>query len=72
MIFDDAVAHAPAIVFIDDVDAIAPRRDASQSRGMERRMVATLLACLDGLPLARTTGKHVLVIAATDSTRQLG
>lgn len=65
MIFDDAVAHAPAIIFIDDVDAIAPRRDASQSRGMERRMVATLLACLDGLPQARSDGKHVLVIAAT-------
>ena len=66
MIFDDAVAHAPAIIFIDDVDAIAPRRDASQSRGMERRMVATLLACLDGLPQARSDGKHVLVIAATN------
>lgn len=71
MIFDDAVANAPAIIFIDDVDAIAPRRDASAARGMERRMVATLLACLDGLSQARTSGKHVLVIAATNRPESL-
>ena len=64
MLFDDAVRHAPSIVFLDEVDAIAPRRDAT-ARGMERRIVSQLFACMDGLALDRTNGLPVLVLAAT-------
>ena len=64
-IFDDAAEHAPAILFIDEIDAIAPRRDSTQ-RGMERRIVSQLLACMDGLSLEKTGGKPVIVMAATN------
>ena len=46
-IFDEAEANAPAIVFVDEVDAIAPKRE--ESGDVERRVVAQLLSLLDGL-----------------------
>lgn len=46
-LFDQAVAAAPCIVFIDEIDAITPKRETAQ-REMERRIVAQLLSCLDG------------------------
>jgi ribosome biogenesis ATPase len=64
-LFDDAVARAPALIFLDEIDAIAPKRETSQ-RGMERRMVAQLLTCMDALTLERTAGRAVLVIGATN------
>lgn len=51
-LFAAAAAAAPCIVFIDEIDAIAPKRDSAQ-REMERRIVAQLLACLDSLTPAR-------------------
>ncbi|XP_069744059.1 LOW QUALITY PROTEIN: nuclear valosin-containing protein-like [Narcine bancroftii] len=59
-LFEWAVAQAPCIVFIDEIDAISPRRDAA-SKDMERRIVAQLLTCLDDL-----TSTQVLVIGATN------
>jgi ribosome biogenesis ATPase len=47
------------------VDAILQKRETSQ-RGMERRIVAQLLTCLDALGLEHTRGKPVLVIGATN------
>jgi len=47
-LFASAAAVAPAIIFIDEVDAIAPKREAAQ-REMERRIVAQLLTCMDDL-----------------------
>jgi ribosome biogenesis ATPase len=47
-LFDEAKAHAPAIIFIDEVDAITPKRENAQS-GMERRIVAQLLASMNDL-----------------------
>lgn len=65
-LFDDVATNAPAILFIDEIDAIAPKRDSSQ-RGMEKRMVAQLLSCIDGLSSSRTNnGAPVIVIAATN------
>jgi transitional endoplasmic reticulum ATPase len=62
-IFKRAEAKAPAIVFIDEIDAIAPKREAlNGDRQVERRIVAQLLTLLDGL-----AGRgHVIVIAATN------
>jgi ribosome biogenesis ATPase len=47
-LFQEAAAAAPAIVFIDEIDAIAPKRETAQ-REMERRIVAQMLTCLDDL-----------------------
>jgi len=45
-LFDDARSAAPCVLFLDEVDAIAGRRDGAQ-RDMERRMVAQLLTLMD-------------------------
>ncbi len=60
-IFEQARSQAPAIVFIDEVDAIAPKRDDTPGE-TERRVVAQLLSALDGL---EERGR-VVVIAATN------
>ncbi len=44
-LFDEATRAAPAVIFVDEIDAIAPKREASQ-RGMERRVVAQLQVCV--------------------------
>jgi ribosome biogenesis ATPase len=46
-LFDQAAENAPCILFLDEVDALAPNRHTAQ-REMERRIVAQLLSCLDG------------------------
>jgi ribosome biogenesis ATPase len=46
-LFDQAAENAPCILFLDEVDALAPSRHTAQ-REMERRIVAQLLSCLDG------------------------
>jgi transitional endoplasmic reticulum ATPase len=62
-IFDEAQRHAPSIVFIDEIDAIAPKREEmSGDRQVERRVVAQLLALMDGLE----SRGNVIVIAATN------
>ena len=49
-IFEDAQRNAPAIVFIDEIDAIAPKREEmGGEKQVEKRVVAQLLAILDGL-----------------------
>ncbi|GAB4818827.1 hypothetical protein N2152v2_005873 [Parachlorella kessleri] len=47
-LFQEAAGAAPCIVFIDEIDAIAPKRETAQ-REMERRIVAQMLTCLDDL-----------------------
>lgn len=63
--FDEARKLAPCLMFIDEIDAITPKRENSQ-REMEKRIVAQLLICLDDLDLAKTDGKPVIVLAATN------
>ena len=59
--FDDAEANAPSIIFIDEIDAIATKRE--ETRGdVEKRVVAQMLGLMDGL---KNRGK-VIVIAATN------
>jgi len=47
-VFEDAEANSPAIVFIDELDAIAPKREEAGG-DVERRVVAQLLSLMDGL-----------------------
>ena len=62
-IFDDAQKHTPSIIFIDEIDAIAPKReDMGGEKQVERRVVAQLLSLLDGL---QSRGQ-VIVIGATN------
>ncbi len=60
-VFVEATKAAPAIVFIDEIDSIAPKR--SQVHGeAEKRLVAQLLTLMDGID----SRAHVVVIAATN------
>ncbi|MCJ1475354.1 hypothetical protein MMC13_004016 [Lambiella insularis] len=63
--FEEAKKIAPCLVFIDEIDAITPKRESAQ-REMEKRIVAQLLTCMDDLALEKTGGKAVIVIAATN------
>ena len=63
--FEEAKKCAPCLVFIDEIDAITPKRESAQ-REMEKRIVAQLLTCLDDLVLEKTDHKPVIVLAATN------
>ncbi|KAF0722997.1 hypothetical protein AaE_009906, partial [Aphanomyces astaci] len=69
-LFEQAIANAPSIIFIDEIDAITPKRENS-SRGMEKRIVAQLLTSTDTLNLENTGGKPVLIIGATNRPNDL-
>ncbi|MGB3738544.1 MAG: CDC48 family AAA ATPase [Pontixanthobacter sp.] len=60
-VFDKATSAAPAIIFIDEIDSIAPKRDRVSGEA-EKRLVAQLLTLMDGLE-ARS---NLVVIAATN------
>ena len=60
-IFEEAARQAPSIIFIDEIDAIAPPRDRVVG-DVEKRVVAQLLALMDGLDRRR----NVIVLAATN------
>jgi transitional endoplasmic reticulum ATPase len=67
-IFEEAGRHAPTIIFIDEIDAIAPKREEmSGDRQVEHRVVAQLLALMDGLE----SRGQVMVIAATNIPNKL-
>lgn len=59
--FEECEKNSPAILFIDEIDAIAPKREKTHGE-VERRIVSQLLTLMDGLK-QRT---HVVVIAATN------
>ena len=63
--FDEAKNMAPCLIFIDEIDAITPKRESAQ-REMEKRIVAQLNTCMDDLALKKTGGKVVIVLAATN------
>jgi transitional endoplasmic reticulum ATPase len=65
-VFKEAEDNAPAIIFIDEIDSIAPKRDETQGE-VERRVVAQILALMDGL---EARGK-VVVIGATNRVNAL-
>lgn len=59
--FKDAEDHAPSIIFIDEIDSIAPNRDKTGGE-VERRVVSQLLTLMDGIK----SRSNVVVIAATN------
>ncbi|KAJ8330633.1 hypothetical protein BDV3_002368 [Batrachochytrium dendrobatidis] len=75
-VFEEAKSLAPCILFIDEIDAITPKRETAQ-REMERRIVAQLLTSMDSLSPQDTSFdgsldvqtddyKHVMIIGATN------
>jgi len=67
-LFQTASDSAPSIIFMDELDAIAPKRDdGGSSRGMEKRMVAQLLTSFDSLdPKNNKQHAPVIVLGATN------
>jgi transitional endoplasmic reticulum ATPase len=65
-IFEEASRQGPSIIFIDEIDAIAPRRERVVGE-VEKRVVAQLLALMDGL----TKRQNVIVIGATNIPQAL-
>jgi transitional endoplasmic reticulum ATPase len=60
-VFEQAEKNAPSIIFIDEIDSIAPKREEATGE-TERRIVAQLLSAMDGM----TSRGKVVVIAATN------
>jgi len=65
-IFEEATRKAPSVIFIDEIDALAPKR-ADVVGDVEKRVVAQLLALMDGT----VPRGHVLVIGATNVPEML-
>ena len=59
--FEEAEKNAPSIIFIDEIDSIAPKRDKAGGE-VERRIVSQLLTLMDGIKPT----SNVVVIAATN------
>ncbi|CAD7700898.1 unnamed protein product, partial [Ostreobium quekettii] len=59
--FEESEKNAPAIIFIDEIDSIAPKREKTHGE-VERRIVSQLLTLMDGLK----SRAHVVVIGATN------
>src|SRR5271170_2513703 len=59
--FEECEKNSPAILFIDEIDAIAPKREKTHGE-VERRIVSQLLTLMDGMKQR----SHVIVIAATN------
>jgi transitional endoplasmic reticulum ATPase len=67
-VFEEAKTNAPSILFIDEIDSIAPKReDMGGEKQVERRVVAQLLALMDGLE----SRGEVIVIGATNIPNSL-
>lgn len=59
--FEEAEKKAPSIIFMDEIDALAPKREKTQGE-VERRIVSQLLTLMDGLKQR----SHVMIIGATN------
>src|ERR1700756_429553 len=64
--FEEAEKNSPAIIFIDEIDSIAPSRDKTQGE-LERRIVSMLLTLMDGV---KGRGQ-IVVIGATNRPNSL-
>ncbi|SCU90255.1 LAME_0E07734g1_1 [Lachancea meyersii CBS 8951] len=61
-IFNEAKLYQPSIIFIDEIDSLAPSRSSDDSGEVESRVVATLLTLMDGMG----SSGRVVVVAATN------
>lgn len=66
-IFEEVVANAPSVLFIDEIDSIAGKRENS-AKDMEKRIVAQLVSSMDDL---EQCPKPVIIIAATSRPESL-
>ena len=64
-LFKAAQESAPSVIFLDEIDAIKPKRSAA-AKEMEKRIVAQMITCLDSLGGFLEHGQLVLVLAATN------
>ena len=66
LIFEDAEANAPSIIFLDEIDALCPSREDSQSE-LEKKIVSCLLTLMDGADIDDFTKRpRIFVIGATN------
>merc|ERR1719191_1765280 len=63
-VFRKARTAAPCVVFFDEIDAVGSKRDDEGSGGVAARVLAQLLAEMDGV--GAVGAKHVVVLAATN------
>uniref|UniRef100_A0A3B3ZZR7 AAA+ ATPase domain-containing protein n=1 Tax=Periophthalmus magnuspinnatus TaxID=409849 RepID=A0A3B3ZZR7_9GOBI len=68
-IFSEASQRQPAIIFIDELDALCPKREGAQNE-VEKRVVASLLTLMDGIGSEGHSGQ-VLVLGATNRPHAL-
>ncbi|XP_006629257.2 ATPase family gene 2 protein homolog A isoform X1 [Lepisosteus oculatus] len=68
-IFSDASQRQPAIIFIDELDALCPKREGAQNE-VEKRVVASLLTLMDGIGSEEHSGQ-LLVLGATNRPHAL-
>ncbi|XP_006866327.1 PREDICTED: spermatogenesis-associated protein 5 [Chrysochloris asiatica] len=68
-IFAEATLRHPAIIFIDELDALCPKREGAQNE-VEKRVVASLLTLMDGIGSEGSEGQ-VLVLGATNRPHAL-
>nr|CAB3264526.1 nuclear valosin-containing protein-like [Phallusia mammillata] len=66
-VFETATQNAPCVLFLDEIDAVAQRRENS-SKDMERRIVAQLLTCMDEM---NQGANQVMVVGATNRPEML-
>ena len=59
--FEEAEKNSPSIIFIDEIDSIAPKREKTQGE-VERRIVSQLLTLMDGMKKR----SHIIVMGATN------
>jgi len=64
--FEECEKNAPAILFMDEIDSIAPNREKSQGE-VEKRVVSQMLTCMDGMG----SKKEIIVIGATNRPNAL-
>lgn len=63
-LFEFAKSNAPCIIFLDEIDSICSKKDAS-SKDMERRIVSQLLACIDEAVCNPTAQPPIFIVGAT-------
>ncbi|KAL1777733.1 spermatogenesis-associated protein 5 isoform X1 [Sigmodon hispidus] len=68
-IFAEATLRHPSIIFIDELDALCPKREGAQNE-VEKRVVASLLTLMDGIGSEGSEGR-VLVLGATNRPQAL-